>query len=74
MLMRADRVCQGSAGLISRGCLVAPAIVVTNQCIDLQQIDTEAPCYKGNKHTTHPFGFPTSLGLDRLWETHVVIP
>ena len=45
-----------------------------NQGIGPRRTNTEAPCYKGNKRRTFPFGFPTSLGPDRSWETHVVIP
>ena len=48
--------------------------IVTNQCIGPQWTNTGPPCYKGNKCRMHPFGFPTSLGPDRLREIHTVIP
>ena len=40
-------------------------VIVTNQGIGLWRTDTEPPCYKGNKHRTRPFDFPTGLGARR---------
>ena len=48
------------------------SLLVTNQGIGPQWTDTKPPCQKGNKHRTHPFGFPTGLGLDGPREIHVV--
>ena len=45
---------------------------VMNQGIGLRWTDTKTPCYKGNKHRTHPFGFPTGLGLDGLCKIRAV--
>ena len=50
----------------------ALGFIVMNQGIGPQQANTKPPCHKGNKHRTHPFGFPTGLGPDRLWEIHAV--
>ena len=45
---------------------------VMNQGIGLRWTNTKPPCYKGNKHRMHPFGFPTGLGPDGLREIYVV--
>ena len=66
--------CQWKIHNVFHANLITPykEMAVMNQGICPRWTNTKAPCYKGNKHRMCPFGFPTSLGLDRLWEAHAV--